>query len=205
MTSLCKLLLCALALCLLAAAPARAQDDAISTYFAQYVDDEDFTVVYISGKMFDLMETVVDNLDADDLSGEQVDALRDVVQDMRSLRIVTTDHDGLDLYREAKSKLATAKPYEVLMTVREKADTYVDFYVRERDGLVDELLLLVGEGGEGLVGGLLQDEDEGLAERLSGSFTLLSFEGRIDLEKVGQLSRAFEDGDRDDEPEDFED
>ena len=200
MKSALALVLLALAFCLVSPARAHAQDDAISTYFAQYVDDEDFTVVYISGKMFDLFETVIDNIDTDDLSGEEVDALRDVVQDMRSLRIVTTDSGGVPLYREAKAKLAGAKPYEILMTVREKANTYVDFYVRERDGKIDELLLLVGEGGDGLAGDLADGEDLGPVG--DGSFTLLSFEGRIDLEKVGQLSRAFEGDDADEEFED---
>ena len=181
-----------LALALVAAAPLRAQDDAISTYFSQYVDDEDFTVVYISGKMFDLFETVVDNLDTDDLSADQVDALRDVVQDMRGLRIVTTDSGGVPLYREAKQRLVGAKPYEVLMTVREKGNTFVDFYVRERDGVVDELLLLVGEDGDGMINDVADGEDLGPIGQ--GSFTLLSFVGRIDLEKVGELSRAFEEG-----------
>ena len=180
------------ALTLALAAPLRAQDDAISTYFSQYVDDEDFTVVYISGKMFDLFETVVDNLDTDDLSADQVDALRDVVQDMRGLRIVTTDSGGVPLYREAKQRLVGAKPYEVLMTVREKGNTFVDFYVRERDGVVDELLLLVGEDGDGMINDVADGEDLGPIG--SGSFTLLSFVGRIDLEKVGELSRAFEEG-----------
>ena len=197
MTTL-KSLFCALAVCLLAAAPARAQDDAISTYFSQYVDDEDFTVVYISGKMFDLFETVIDNLDTEDLSAEQVTALRDVVQDMRGLRIVTTDTGGVPLYREAKRKLVGAQPYEVLMTVREKGNTFVDFYIRERDGVVDELLLLVGEDGDGMLNEATDGEDLGPIG--NGSFTLLSFVGRIDLEKVGELSRAFED---EGEPGDF--
>lgn len=184
--------LTALVLAILSSTPLLAQDDAISTYFSQYVDDEDFTVVYISGKMFDLFETVIDNLDTDDLSADQVDALRDVVQDMRGLRIVTTDSGGVPLYREAKQRLVGAKPYEVLMTVREKGNTFVDFYVRERDGVVDELLLLVGEDGDGMISEATDGEDLGVIGK--GSFTLLSFVGRIDLEKVGELSRAFEEG-----------
>ena len=36
------------------------QDDAISKYFEQYMDDEDFTVVYISGRMFSMFSDVDD-------------------------------------------------------------------------------------------------------------------------------------------------
>ena len=126
-----------------ALARAQASDDAISTYFSKYVDDERFTVVYVSGKMFDLMESVVANLDTEDMTAEQSQALRDVVVDMRSLRILSTSDSTLtDLYPEAKAKLLTAQPYEVLMTVRDKGETNVDFYVHETGGeLVDDQLL----------------------------------------------------------------
>jgi len=129
-----------LALALFFASSLSAQQDAISTYFSKYVDDEDFTVVFISGKMFDLMETVISNLDTDDMNSDQVTALTDVVQDMKSLRILTRDGDGIDQYKAATKTITGAKPYEVLMTVREKGSTFVDFYIRENDGVVEELL-----------------------------------------------------------------
>lgn len=170
-----------------------AQQDAISTYFSKYVNDEDFTVVYVSGKMFNLMETVISNLDTDDMNSDQVKALTDVVQDMKSLRILNRDGDGIKLYKEAKKIIAGAKPYETLMTVREKGSTFVDFYVRENDGVVDELLLIVGESADGRAAALLNDEEE--VDFSDGSFTLLSFEGRIDLNKIGDLAKAFEEED----------
>ena len=185
-----------LALGLLCAAPAttHAQDDAISTYFAKYLDDESSTVVYISGRMFDLMESVIKNLDTDDMSAEQVEALTDVVQDMRSLRIVNrAGRNGVAEYKAAKATILRAKPYEVLMTVRDKGDTFVDFYVREREGVVDELLLLIGESPDGRVAQATGDVDE--VDLSEGSFTMLSFEGRIALDRVGQLAKAFEEND----------
>ncbi len=180
-----------LALALFFAGTLSAQQDAISTYFSKYVDDEDFTVVYVSGKMFDLMETVISNLDTEDMNSEQVKALTDVVQDMKSLRILSREGDGIAQYRSAKKTIAGAKPYEVLMTVREKGSTFVDFYIRENDGVVDELLLLIGESADGRVANLLDDEEE--IDLSTGNFTLLSFEGRIDLNKIGELAKAFED------------
>jgi len=176
-----------------------AQDDAISSIFSKYVDDEESTVVYISGKMFDLMESVVKNLDTEDMNAEQVKALTDVVQDMRSLRIVSRPGDrGVVEYKAAKAKMLSTKSYELLMTVRERGNTYVDFFVRERDGLVDELLLLVAESPEGVAAKAIADDadDDDFTFGLQrGSFTLLSFEGRIDLNRVGELAKAFEDGD----------
>ena len=196
-------LLLAAALAAFVTLGAHAQDDAISTYFGKYVDDEESTVVYISGKMFDLMESVIKNLDTEDMSGEQVDALTEVVQDMRALRIVSRPGaNSIAEYKAARQTLLGAKPYEVLMTVRERGNTFVDFYVRERDGLVDELLLLIGESPEGRVAKALADDEETASLGGDGSFTLLSFEGRIAIDRIGDLARAFEDDAGIDEDED---
>ena len=168
------------ALALVFATAAQAQSDAISSYFSKYVDDPDFTVVYISGKMFDLVDQIISQVETDDFSSEQSAALSNVVQGMRGLRILTTDTDGMARYTEAKAKMLTARPYELLMTVREKAKNNVDFYTHAVDGgdKVDELLLLVG-----------QEE---------GTFVLLSLVGDVDISKIGELAKAFEDEDGDD-------
>ena len=162
------------ALALSASFAAQAQSDAISTYFSKYVDDPNFTVVYVSGKMFNLMESLVSNLETDDLSAEQARALGDVVKGMRGLRILTTDTNGIALYEDAKKKMVGAKTYETLLTVREKNKSKVDFYTHTVKGTdkVDELLLLVGQE--------------------AGNFVLLSFIGDVDVSKIGELAKAFE-------------
>ena len=166
-------------LALLVASLAQAQSDAVSTYFSKYVDDPDFTVVYISGKMFNLMESVISTVDTDELNAEQVAALSEVVRGMQGLRILTTDKNGIALYEDAKRKMTGAKPYELLMTVREKNKSKVDFYTHESAGKVDELLLLVGQA--------------------NSNFVLLSFVGNIDVAKINDLARAFDDDDDDDD------
>ena len=162
------------AIALFAVTYAQAQSDAVSTYFSKYVDDPNFTVVYVSGKMFNLMESVISTVDTEDLNAEQVKALSEVVQGMKGLRILTTDQNGLALYEDAKKKMTTAKPYELLMTVREKDKSKVDFYTHEAGGgKVDELLLLVGQA--------------------NSNFVLLSFVGNIDVAKINELAKAFDD------------
>lgn len=183
MTTVIKSVTALLFLCALTAATgARAQTDAISSYFSQYVDDPDFTVVYISGKMFDLVDNVISSVETDDFNAEQSAALSEVVQGMRGLRILTTDVDGMARYTEAKAKMLGARPYELLMTVREKQKNNVDFYTHSVTGgdKVDELLLLVGQA--------------------EGTFVLLSLVGNVDMEKIGELAKAFEDEGDDDDP-----
>ncbi len=153
---------------------AQAQTDAISTYFSKYVEDPEFTVVYISGKMFNLMESLISTVDPDELNDAQTKALTDVVTSMKGLRILTTDKNGLTHYEEAKKKMVTAKAYEVLMTVREKNKNKVDFYTHSVKGgdKVDELLLLVGQ--------------------TEGTFVMLSLVGNVDMDKISELAKAFD-------------
>ncbi len=146
-----------------------AQEDAISKYFSKYVDDERFTVVYISGKMFSMINKM--ELDLDD---EEAQAVMSVVKDLKGLRILTTDTDGAKFYKEALQTINT-KGYETLLEVREGKQQNVKFLVKDSNGgsVLNELLLLVG------------GEDE--------EFVMLSFMGNIDLSQVGKLSKAFDD------------
>ncbi len=148
-------------------AQAQTSEDAISKYFKKYVDDERFTVVYVSGKMFEMINKM--DIDLDD---EEAGAILDVVKELKGLRILTTEEDGLQFYNEAL-KIINRNEYETLMTVREGKSENVQFLVKQSGDAINELLLLVGG----------KDED----------FVLISFIGNIDLDKVGELSKAFKD------------
>ncbi len=145
-----------------------AQEDAISKYFSKYVDDERFTVVYVSGKMFQMINKMELSLD-----DEQAAAILSVCKDLKGLRILTTEKGGKQFYQEAMKTLDT-KEYETLLKVRQGKSDNVNIFVRDsNDGnTLDELLLLV--------------------ESDDGSFALLSFIGRIDLNQVGKLSKSFD-------------
>jgi vacuolar-type H+-ATPase subunit F/Vma7 len=146
---------------------AQSSEDAISKYFKKYVDDERFTVVYVSGKMFEMINKM--DIDLDD---EEAEAILDVVKELKGLRILTTEEDGLKFYNEAL-KIINKNEYETLMTVRQGKAENVQFLVKQSGDTIHELLLLVG------------GEDE--------EFVLISFIGNIDLDKVGELSKAFKD------------
>ncbi len=141
------------------------QADAISEYFDKYLEDERFTVVYVSGKMF----SMISKLDSDD---EDYDDFKEVTEKLKGLRILISDEDAYELYREAKSKINTKSEYELLMTVRTKKGNRVEFVVKETGNKIDELLLISG--------GKAHD------------FVLMSFVGDIDLDKISKLSDAIE-------------
>lgn len=135
-----------------------AQGDAISRYFDQYVDDENFTVVYITPKMFQMISKL-------DLKDKDAREIKEVLQELKGLRILTTEKNALQYYKEAISKFKTNE-YELLMTVRDK-DENVRFWTKENNGNISELLMLVG----------------GVKE-----FVMISFIGNIDLNKISKLA-----------------
>jgi Domain of unknown function (DUF4252) len=76
-----------------------------------------------------------------------------------------TEHNAVQMYKEVISQFK-ATEYDLLMTVRSKDDN-VRFWTKESNGLINELLMIVG------------DRDE---------FTMISFIGNIDLNKISKLS-----------------
>ena len=136
--------------------------DGIVRYFEKYMDSEDFTVVYFSPKMF----SMVGKLAAED---EDIEEVKEVIRDLKGLRILTTENNAAKYYDEA-TRAFDKSDYEVLMTVRSEEDN-VNFYVKDSNGgdIVDELLLIVNSDDE---------------------FVLLSLVGKIDLNKISKLSES---------------
>ncbi len=148
----------------LLAAVAPAQNDAINRFFSQYMEDERFTVVFVSPKMFSL----VSKISTEDDDWEK---FREVVGGLTGLRVLTADSidTGLALYKEALSKVPTAE-YAELLTVRDGKEN-VRIWVKDKGNVIHELLLLVGSPDE---------------------FVLLSLTGTIDLDKISQLSKGLD-------------
>jgi hypothetical protein len=139
-----------------------AQDDAISRFFKSYADDQRFSSVYISPKMFQLVSKIkIDDMDAD---------LQELLKTVKGLHILSTEVNPQAFYKEAVSKI-NVNEYEQLMKVRDKGEDvlFLTKYNAADPNKLDELLMLVG------------GEDE---------FTLVSFIGNIDLNKIGKLGKA---------------
>ncbi len=113
-----------------------AQNNAIDNLFEKYTDNDDFTSVYISSKMFSTI--------AKSNSEEKVD---DVLSSLKGMNILTTEKNPKDFFKEAKKKLYN-NDYEELMRVKDKGANVL-FFVKESDGkIAKELVLLVGESDE---------------------------------------------------------
>lgn len=138
----------------------QAQTDAISKYFNKYVEDTSFSVVYISPKMFQMIAK---------LSDDEVDAeVQQVIKDLKGLRVLMTERNGMKYYNEVMKTL-DLKSYEELMTVRD-GEQHIRFVVKDNgQDVVEELLLLVGSPDD---------------------FVMISFVGKIDLDKIAKLANS---------------
>lgn len=149
---------------LLLAAAAPAQNDAINRFFNQYMEDERFTVVFVSPKMFSL----VSKISTDD---EEWEKYREAIGGLTGLRVLTSDSiaNGIALYKEALNKVPAGE-YSELLTVRDCQEN-VRIWVKDSGNIINELLLLVGSPDE---------------------FVLLSLTGRIDLDKISEISKGLD-------------
>ena len=140
-----------------------AQSDAINKIFSQYEDDPAFTSVFVSPKMFEMLAQMDIEVDGDD----DAQAAMDIASDLTSVRVLTSEENGMKYYKEVMGKL-NLSGYETLVRVNEKEEN-VQIYVKEKGNTISELLVLVGEVSE---------------------FVLVSIVGDIDLDKISKLSKS---------------
>ncbi|MEJ0032325.1 MAG: DUF4252 domain-containing protein [Bacteroidota bacterium] len=137
------------------------QGDAITKFFAKYQDDETFSQVTVSSKMFSLlMDMQVDNIE----DQEVINA----ISKLKGLRILGKDNsrDARTLYKEALG-LLPAKDYEELMSVRDE-DKDMKFFIRSgaTPSKIAELVMVMGGNDK---------------------FMVLSLFGEIDLKQIGKI------------------
>lgn len=145
----------------LIALSANAQQQAINSFFEKYSDNSAFTQINISPKMFEMFSQM-------DTDVEMDAETKEMIKSLKGLKILTTEDEPRKYYNEFMAKVKTTS-YEELMTIRD-GDSDVKFLVKDSDGgnIVNELLLLVG------------GED---------NFVLMSFNGKIRLDKIGKLAK----------------
>lgn len=143
---------------------AQAQDDAISRFFTKYADDESFTNVNITARMFGLFT----DLEMEDKEDQEV---MDAISKLEGLKILAKDEvdNGKNLYREALA-LLPKKEFDELMSVRDE-DKDMKFMIKEKNSKVEELVMIMGGNHE---------------------FFILTLYGEIDLNQVAKISKAMD-------------
>jgi hypothetical protein len=137
--------------------------DAISKFFNKYQNDESFSQVNISSRMFGLFT----QMEADNPEDKEV---LDAISKLKGLKIIAKEdaRNARELYKEAFAVIP--KDYEELMTVRDK-DKDMKFMIKESGGKISELLMVMG-GNE--------------------QFMVMSLFGEIDLKQVSRIGKKMD-------------
>ena len=155
----------AIALLIITSTPSLVAQDAISKFFSKYQNDESFSQVTVSSKMFGLFT----NIEADSPEDKEV---LEAISKLKGLRILAKQdaRNARELYKEAFS-LIPAKEYEELMSVRDK-DKDMKFLIKEgAAGKISELIMIMGGNSE---------------------FMVLSLFGEIDLKQVSRIGKKMD-------------
>ncbi len=126
---------------LLLVLPFYAQNKAIDELFDKYAGKEGFTSVNINGGLLALASWVEDDKET-----------KDMLKDLNHVRILAMDDHSatnVNFYKELIASIPV-KDYVELMTVKEK-DQDVKFLVKQSDGFINELLMIVGGKDNALI------------------------------------------------------
>lgn len=119
----------------------QAQNDAITKYFSKYADNDDFSHVTVSGKMFSMINQIEVEDDEDKAMVESLGKIKGV-----KALFAEEGVDGASMYKEAIG-LIDGKGYEELMSVRE-SDKDIKFMIKEKGNKIDELFMVMGGDNE---------------------------------------------------------
>jgi len=157
-----KKIILVLIICAANIVAAKAQNDVITKLFRNYYDDESFTKVSVSSKMFNLFTKI-------EPGDENEKEILDAISKLEGLKVLAADSIGNSkkLYDEVVKKVSS-NGYEELMEVKD-AQEDMKFMIRESNGVISELVMVVGG---------------------KKSFVLISLYGVIDLKNISKLSRG---------------
>lgn len=137
------------------------QGTVITKYFNQYEDNEDFTKVQVSQKMFSLFTELEAGSDAEQ-------EFLEAVSKLKGLQIIMADSisNSAALYKQAAADVNKAG-YEELMSVKD-AQENMQFSIMESNGIISELIMVVGGKKQ---------------------FIMLSLYGEIDLKNISKIAQ----------------
>lgn len=139
-----------------------AQNDAISTLFTKYSQDDNFTKVSVSSKMFELFTHI-------EPGDEDEEVILEAISKLKGLKALIADsiQGPKELYKEAVGKINSSN-YEELMDVQ-GPDEDMKFMIKESGGVINELVMIVRE---------------------TNSFAIICLYGEINLKSISKLSKS---------------
>ena len=137
-----------------------AQTGSLDAYFDKYQEDESFTVVHISAKMF----AAISGVEMEGLDPE----IKAILDNITGMKILTKQSDGSAYYDEAVD-LIHSNGLNELMTIKEKGEN-VRIYGKSDGGeFLKEVVMLRGD---------------------KQNFILMQVQGKLSIEQLSKLSKT---------------
>lgn len=139
----------------------------IDKHFSMYKDNENFTSIQVTGKMFELSGYI--EIDSED---EDLAEIKDFVNTINSFNLIAGDNveNVTTAFKSAVKKVSAT--HEELMRIDNKDGNFA-FYINERNGIVKEVVM-VGRGTEELI--------------------IFSLMGDMNLRDIGQMANSIQQG-----------
>lgn len=175
----------AVAMLLMMSFMAASAQDVISRFFTKYQEDESFTNVNISSKMFGLFT----QMDAESPEDKEI---LDAISKLKGLKIVAKENarNSRELYKEALSLIPSN--FEELMSVRDK-DRDMKFMIDENGGKISEMVMIVGGNEEFMVLSIFGEID---LKQISRIGTKMDIKGLENLNKMDKKEKGTGDNSR---------
>jgi len=149
--------------------------DVISRFFTKYQQDESFTNVNISSKMFGLFT----QMDAETPEDKEI---LEAISKLKGLKILAKENarNSRELYNEALALIP--KNFEELMSVRDK-DKDMKFMIDENGGKISEMLMVVGGNEEFMILSIFGEIDLKQISRIGSKMNIKGLENLQNMEK----------------------
>ena len=149
--------------------------DVISKFFSKYQQDESFTNVNISSKMFGLFT----QMDAESPEDKEV---LEAISKLKGLRILAKENarNSRELYKEALGLIP--KNFEELMSVRDK-DKDMKFMIDENGGKISEMLMVLGGNEEFMIMSIFGEIDLKQISRIGSKMNIKGLENLKNMDK----------------------
>ncbi|MGD1894836.1 MAG: DUF4252 domain-containing protein [Cyclobacteriaceae bacterium] len=157
-----KRLLIIIAAMQLIALGVNAQDNVLAPLFDKYADDEAFTKVSITSKMFSLFT----EFEPEDPETQE---LTEAISKLKGLKILASDSidNARSYFKDATAQVRKGN-MEELMSIRDGKDDML-FMIKEDAGKISDLVMLVGGDNK---------------------FVAMSLYGEIDLKQISKISKG---------------
>ena len=139
-----------------------AQDNVLAPLFDKYADDEAFTKVSITSKMFSLFT----EFEPEDPETQE---LTEAISKLKGLKILASDSidNARSYFKDATAQVRKGN-MEELMSIRDGKDDML-FMIKEDAGKISDLVMLVGGDNK---------------------FVAMSLYGEIDLKQISKISKG---------------